>query len=558
MLSDRKNNLTYRYPGTKPFSESEKTMFFGRDADTASLYSLIYIKQGVVLYGKSGYGKSSLINAGIIPILKANNEWDCFNIRFNNYTERDDAASQNMPPIRTARQRLKDGATVGPNILDTLIPGEGSLWYLIKARQWYNKQSKFILFFDQFEELFSYPKDQVDEFSAQLADLLYTTLPLNFRQRVAEADENEELSDELYRFLHERPEVKVVFSIRSDRLSLLNNLTDRHPAILQHCYELDALNADDAEKAIVQPAMLPREMGFDTPEFTYTTGAVNKIINSVKNRQWGKIEGATLQIICRYIERQLVGIGNLNPVKEDDLGDVTAIFTQYYQSILNALTDEERNKAQYLIEDELIDGDRRNPLTESYISKKFGLTDELLGQLEESSLLRKERDAAGRILYEVSHDSLIMAINNVAADRRKQEEEARKLLLEHEVQAERKRADEHMRLYKRSRVLTVITGMLALVGIIIAVYAFVQKEQAQHMEKLANEQSKVANKATAGLLMEFADDQANERTYESLDSNIRNMIKDYYAQALIHMKDQKSDSLYTEIQQKLNRCLKKD
>ena len=62
---------TYRYPGVRPFEAGDSALFFGRDRDIADLYEMIRAERLVVLFGKSGYGKSSLLNAGVLPKLPA-------------------------------------------------------------------------------------------------------------------------------------------------------------------------------------------------------------------------------------------------------------------------------------------------------------------------------------------------------------------------------------------------------------------------------------------------------------------------------------------------------
>jgi len=56
-----------RYPGLKPFTDKEQKIFFGRDEDREKLLQKIKLEQIVVLYSKSGLGKSSLLNAGVVP-----------------------------------------------------------------------------------------------------------------------------------------------------------------------------------------------------------------------------------------------------------------------------------------------------------------------------------------------------------------------------------------------------------------------------------------------------------------------------------------------------------
>src|SRR5205807_5546700 len=57
------------YVGTRPFKQDETNLFFGRDPEANELVSLITAHPTVLLYAQSGAGKSSLINAKVIPNL---------------------------------------------------------------------------------------------------------------------------------------------------------------------------------------------------------------------------------------------------------------------------------------------------------------------------------------------------------------------------------------------------------------------------------------------------------------------------------------------------------
>jgi hypothetical protein len=445
-----------RYPGVKPFTSAEQELFFGRDRDIDEFYSLLFIKQSVVLYGKSGYGKSSLLNAGVIPRLNEEGEWRCYPIRFNNFSERD--SSDNVTPMDNIKARLRPGLGAKDTaFLDAIIPGEDSFWYWMKTLQAAEGVSQFIFFFDQFEELFTYPKANIDEFSEQLSQLLYNTIPVKFRRRLVEMDEAEGIPDDLHDLLLEKLIVKVVFSIRSDRLALLNNLADRHPSILQSNYELDALSRLEAEEAIVNPAKRPQSDGYCTPAFEYAPGAIQKILDGIANVQDGKIETSTLQIVCRYVEDELVGRKKFTSITGDELGNMSDIFREYYEGVLGRLGEKDREKAQRLIEDELIEDGRRNTLTESYIRNRFSFDGKLLSQLEQSSLLRKERDGVGRILYEISHDTLVGAIETVAKRRREADEEQKHRL--HMAEEEEKQRQLHASLEEEQRKAQYLIGL---------------------------------------------------------------------------------------------------
>lgn len=546
-----------RYPGVKPFSIPENFMFFGRESDIENLNSLIFVNQTVVLYGKSGYGKSSLINAGIIPRLQQSEEWAYFSIRFNNFSEKE--LDKNLSPLQTIQQRLSESLSVQKNnLLDNLIPREDSLWYWIKQNQLQKSKKKFIIFFDQFEELFTYRKEQINEFSEQLSQLLYTTLPVSFKKKLIDVEDD--ISNEQHDFLYEKPEVKVIFSIRSDRLSLLNLLKDKQPSILQNSYELNALSIEDARRAIIEPAKLPRQLGFATPEFDYTDAAVNKITASIANPQDGKIEAATLQIVCRFVEDTLVKEKSHSTIGDEELGDITGIFQQYYQSVLDKLTASEKKQAQRLIEDELIESDRRNPLSESYIKSRFGINERLLTLLEQSSLLKKERDARGTILYEVSHDSLIDAINKIAESRRKEENEKRQVELQQQIEEERRRSNELKLLNEKANRHVKVALLAFFIAIVFAVAAGFfaidsnkQKENALQSEESAkralNDKEKEEAKGKAKDFIQRADEFMNAK-----GENYTQYALERYTKAREIMEPYREDAIYETLEDKIKRC----
>src|SRR5438067_1554614 len=55
------------FPGIRPFRFTDKPVFFGREEELETLVRAIKIYRGVLLYGDSGAGKSSLVNAGLFP-----------------------------------------------------------------------------------------------------------------------------------------------------------------------------------------------------------------------------------------------------------------------------------------------------------------------------------------------------------------------------------------------------------------------------------------------------------------------------------------------------------
>jgi Novel STAND NTPase 1 len=59
------------YVGPRPFEPGDAGRFFGRRREVRELLSLVIAHRVVLLYAASGAGKSSLLNAGLIPSLLA-------------------------------------------------------------------------------------------------------------------------------------------------------------------------------------------------------------------------------------------------------------------------------------------------------------------------------------------------------------------------------------------------------------------------------------------------------------------------------------------------------
>jgi tetratricopeptide (TPR) repeat protein len=60
------------YPGSRAFTQADKQSFFGRDADIAVTVDLWMTNRLTVLSGTAGCGKTSLLQAGVRPLLREN------------------------------------------------------------------------------------------------------------------------------------------------------------------------------------------------------------------------------------------------------------------------------------------------------------------------------------------------------------------------------------------------------------------------------------------------------------------------------------------------------
>ena len=412
-----------RYPGVQPFATNQEHIFFGRDEDIENLYDLILLEPLVLLFGKSGYGKSSLLNAGILPKFHKleKDDPDYFIpivIRFGAYVE----GQNDNSPIQVIEQKLAEthSKQTQNQYLDALNI-EPSLWTTFKAQQ-DEGHSRFLLVFDQFEELFSYPLEQQKAFKTQLAELIYARVPQKVRDAAVDlsTEDNQRLRDPL--------QVKAVFAIRSDRLSFLDQLSDALPAILLKRYELKPLRKEQATKAVVAPAMLQND-AFSSPPFSYTPETLEVLFHHLTAKEGTHAQGVEafiLQIVCQYIERE-IRLGHIQTTNEKgiievqpgQLPDMTNIYEAYYKRQLSALPEGQQKAAKLIIEEGLLSFNEESGEARRLSVDGRSLLDRYKGQQVDQSildllvnvfLLRREPNTTGGFNYEISHDTLLKPI----------------------------------------------------------------------------------------------------------------------------------------------------
>ncbi|MBR9920937.1 MAG: hypothetical protein GYB31_08855 [Bacteroidetes bacterium] len=430
-----------RYPGARPFSRLQGHIFFGREQNIRELHQLVKLENLILLFAKSGLGKSSLLNAGLVPEVEDKDELIPITFRFGA-----NSTNNPEPPLEKAKAKVADSQP----LLDRIKPtGEDSLWYSLKSKQLKDKDHQgFLLIFDQFEELFTYKKSAIADLGKALSELLYTNIPDRFRKNLEaqlESDTNaftaEELND-----LHEPLGVRIILAIRSDRMSELSKLQPYLNRLLEHLYELKPLSNIQAEAAILSPAY--EEGDFFSPNFDYTDPAVEHLVEFLSEGGTETIESFQLQIICEYIEKNLVVRQGKKLIKLEDVQHPEVILENYYQNKIEEISNpEDRQAARELIEEGLIfeEEQRRLSLYEGQLVKTYNISPELLNQLLDTHLIRSEPSIRGGYTYELSHDTLVgpvlKAKNERLAERRKRKEEEARAKREAELQRLRAEAE---------------------------------------------------------------------------------------------------------------------
>jgi hypothetical protein len=395
------NGSATRYPGAQPFSDDaiSRKIFFGREREVVALSDQILANRMVVVYARSGLGKTSLLNAGVAQRLRDEGYMPLI-VRVNDV--------QNGPRA-SVLQGISDAAE--RQRIEYIAGDPSSLWSFFKTAEFWRGDIlvKPVLILDQFEELFTLQSPEARmNFLSELGYLVRGVAPPNF----AEAHPN--LSDAA-------PAVHVVLSLREDFLGLLEEAADRIPQILDHRFRLTPLSLHAAAEALTGPAAIV-DAALGTRPFRYDPKAVERILDYLSRRHvrtlveiTRNIEPFQLQLICQRFERiagerQRQSTDSVTLTIEDIGGEAALRDTlkEFYRRALEALPGRRvREAARRLCENFLISPEgRRLSLEENEIKRQLRLSSETLRQLVSNRLLRCD-SRADSIYYELSHDALI-------------------------------------------------------------------------------------------------------------------------------------------------------
>jgi hypothetical protein len=399
-----------RYPGAQPFSDDDfsRKIFFGRENVSMTLTDQVLANRMVVVYAKSGLGKTSLLNAGLAPRLREGGYLPLI-VRVND-VQRGPLVSV-LEGIRTEAERQR---------VEYVMGTPDSLWTFFKTAEFWRGDLLLIpvLILDQFEELITLQSEQCRaSFLADLSYLVRRVRPPSSVQTDANLGESS-------------PAVHIILSLREDYLGFLEEAADHLPQILDHRFRLAPLSLAAATEAMTEPAALDVS-ALETKPFSYDPKAVTTILNylsqrGIKTAGQAKqyVEPFQLQLVCQRVERIVAERQQQSPahltLTMTDIGGETVLrktLTDFYVAAIHALPKRSvRRAARRLCEEYLISPEgRRLSLEENEIRRQLKLSGETLRQLVANRLLRCEsRSDSG--YYELSHDTLV---EPVLATRRK-------------------------------------------------------------------------------------------------------------------------------------------
>lgn len=322
--------------------------FCGRDREIADFFYLVDNHTVTTLYGKSGIGKTSLLNAGVFPQLRAHN-YHPVSIRLG-LVEGDDyvgAVADLVAASVTAA--YGDAAVVCRNINTVSAKTEYSrLWSFFASHRFYNDRGEVIfpvVVFDQFEEVL---RKNTASALALLQELSYISDPRN-------AIEDCVIDGEPYSYDYN---FRFILSLREDDLYRLEDIVDRNyiPNIKDNRYRLRNLTEEGAREII-------GGIGCDIIDSNDKEAVIRFVTDAARNTDDRLISTNMLSLLCAMMYRRYVDTNaktiTATLVEEFISGNP---FEKYYTEAVSGLSEGEKR----FIEDRLIDADgRRNSMSES-------------------------------------------------------------------------------------------------------------------------------------------------------------------------------------------------
>jgi len=404
-----------RYPGAQPFPDDDlwRKLFFGREQESITLANQILAHRLVVLFARSGLGKTSLLNAGVAEKLRAQGHIP-LTVRVNDI-ERGPLQST-YSGIAAASER--QGVEYAPG--DT-----ASLWRFFKTAQFWREDVLLtpVLVLDQFEELFTLQsEEQRGRFIDQLSYLVRGVRPAELQKEPIGASPKHDPSTPAVD--DSPPAVKIVLSLREDFLAELEELSARIPDVLDERFRLVPLTRAAALRALQEPAHV-EDPNLVTNPFELESLAIEKILDFLDRRTLTSsprlssiIEPFQLQLICQRLEeiadsKQRAAAHEKVSVTLGNIGGenrLRQIMKDFYAQQVRAVQLRQRNGVRRLCSEFLISPQgRRLRMEESEISRVCGVHNNTLKTLVGKRLFRVDETDNGTY-YELSHDSLIKPI----------------------------------------------------------------------------------------------------------------------------------------------------
>jgi WD40 repeat protein len=370
------------YLGPASFGEHDRNRFFGRDEEARQLSYLLIARRAVLLYAQSGAGKTSLLQAKVIPDLREAGEMRVLPIT----RVSGPAQGQNL----FVANALVGLGLAGATLSEALAP-------IFAGVADEEEEIPILLVFDQFEEVFTFHRELADQrraFCEQLRDALDA-----------------------------HPKVGVLLSMREDYLADMDSFAGYLPDRLRTRMRMERLSDTQAEEAIARPAA---EAGKP-----FEPGVARGLVDDLRQVRVSRhstdgsaagdgctlgkyVEPVQLQIVCSQLWSKLPSeAATITGELVRDLANVDDALTAFYRDSLNAVLGGSADISERTLRDwfgsKLITPAKTRGMVYQGETDTEGLPNAAVSILAGKYIIRADVRPGGT-WYELAHDRLVEPI----------------------------------------------------------------------------------------------------------------------------------------------------
>ena len=417
-MLDKKHNP---WLGLESYQENQ--IIYGRNEEIEDLSQRVLNDIDTIVYGKSGIGKTSIINAGVLPIVRKNGFVPIV-LRLDHSNKKKyisqikEAIGKDVEIIETASAKNVD---------------KELLWEFFHRHKFLvdGERVKLMLVFDQFEEMFTLQQTAIirKEFFKEFADVLNNAMPKDLAFNSEDSNTEDVQSDiqvegfasmvnvfDNVNYGIVCPETQYVndnnihfiFILREDFLSEFEFYTTKIPSLKLHRFALRPLNEEQAAEIITKPR--PGFISIDVAHLIIET-ITGRSDFSLGNEPEIEVDAAVLSLFLSRIYQKL---GDNDDVISAQIVKQfgSNIIKDFYLESIESLSDAEI----YLLEDKLLtSNNHRNNISYSdfcrYINKNK------IDSLIHNKKLLRTFNYGNDIRIEFIHDILCPIIKEIKDDR---------------------------------------------------------------------------------------------------------------------------------------------
>jgi|GEM_PF-1683712 len=383
------------YVGPRQFEQSDQNRFFGRERETKELLALVSSQSTVLLYAPSGAGKSSLINAGLLPALQTEDIQILTPARVGVRAHDVPLGAISNIYMFNVLSGWTDTDNLPDNFADLTLAGY--LRTLERTLDEFEMPVNRLVVFDQFEELF-------------------TSFPERWQDR-------QNFFEQVYYALEEDPRLTILFSMREDYIAEIERYRARLPGRLQAQLRLERLKASQALEAVIRP--------LEGTGVMFAPGVAEKLVTdlaviqtraedgSIQTVPDEFVEPVVLQVVCERLWQNVTqaGITEITAQHVESHAQIADALMRFYEDCVADVLAQLAQTIPHLSEAAVRDWFGKRLITPSgtraalqeEAGETGGLDSRAVGLLLRSHIIRREQ--RGRITWcELSHDRFIAPV----------------------------------------------------------------------------------------------------------------------------------------------------